>query len=450
MHPDSIPPAMLRLLLFVLLAAFSAAAQSPDLKLKHRPPPSESQKSSDAPAKAPAAEAALERAIADSGNDIAARVRTLEAYLKEFPEAPRKAGVYRALAEAAVQLRDFPKAIDYSERLIALHPEDSAMMLFAADLLEKQGDARSLVKAAGYLTRVLDRIEKDPAGEKPVRMSHEDWDLERRKLRMSVYSVRGRIAMAQKKYDAATADLKKSYELIPNTPAALRLGQIAELQKQTEEAIAQYACAFVLPDSYGTMEDQLTARRSLGNLWRQTRGSETGLGDYLLAAFDRATTEKKRGDQPLRNAGIQDPFAMEIRRLDGSNLKLAELKGKVVVLYFWATWCGPCRELEPLIEAAFEKYESQPRVVFLAVNRDEDELLVAPYVKKEKVRMPATFSDGLERALRVESIPTVVVFDPAGNIAYRVEGFEPEGFLRALSAAIERGLAQPPAAKSPN
>lgn len=315
------------------------------------------------------------------------------------------------------------------------------MMLFAVDLLERAGDDRSLTKAVGYISRVLDQLEKTPDEEKPQRVSPEDWDLERKKLRMSVYLIRGRLEMQHKNYDAASADLETSYHALPNAPAALRLGAIAEIRKQHEKAIEYYLNAFVMLEGYGGPGDRRDARLKLGNLWRLMHGSDAGLGEQILAAYDRMASDEAKAKAPERNAGATDPFAMDLRRLSGPPLKTAELKGKVVVLNFWATWCRPCRELEPLIEEAIKKYEANQDVVFLAPNRDEDESLVAPFVQQEKLRVTIVFSDGLERVLQIEAIPTVIVIDRAGKIVFRAQGFLAEGFLDGLSAAIARATA---------
>src|SRR5580698_1673777 len=116
-------------------------------------------------------EIALQKAIADAGNDRAAIVRNLKAYLQKYPDAPRKGAVFRALVESCEQLEDNSCALEYSEQLVALHPDDSEMMMLAVGLLQKQGDDASLVRASGYVSRVLDRIEKSSAADKPPRVS---------------------------------------------------------------------------------------------------------------------------------------------------------------------------------------------------------------------------------------------------------------------------------------
>jgi hypothetical protein len=107
----------------------------------------------------------LQKTIADAGNDRGALVRNLERYLQRFPDAPRKAAVFRALVESCEQVQDDACALSYSEQLIALRPDDSEIMMLAVGLLQKQGDEASLNRAAGYVSRVLDRIDKSSATE---------------------------------------------------------------------------------------------------------------------------------------------------------------------------------------------------------------------------------------------------------------------------------------------
>jgi thiol-disulfide isomerase/thioredoxin len=426
--------------LWLVLCFLVAEAQSPPAPQK--PPAKAAEKTAkDEASKPPDPEAELHRAFERAGNDQAARVQNLEDYLKRFPAAPRKTAIYRALVEACVQLNDLRKALDYAERIIAVAPDDSAMMLFAVDLLEKAGDPQGLAKAVGYVSRVLDRLEKTPNEGKPPRVSVEDWELERKKLLMSVYLIRGRLEMRQKSYDAARADLEASFRILPNTPAALRLGEIAELRKEYEKAIEHYSNAFAMGESFAESGDRREARLKLGNVWRLLHGSDAGLGQQVLATFDRIAAEEARQKSPERNAGVNDVYALVLRRLTGAPLNMVELKGKVVVLNFWATWCRPCREQEPFLEAAAEKYAGRSDIAFVAVNQDEDETLAAPYVEREKLRGTLVFADGLERILQVRSLPTVIVLDRAGKIIYRTEGFLPEGFIEGLTAAIDRGLA---------
>jgi len=119
---------------------------------------------------------------------------------------------------------------------------------------------------------------------------------------------------------------------------------------------------------------------------------------------------------------------------------LKDTKGKVVVLNFWATWCGPCHALEPLFAHVAADFHDLPEALFLSANCDEDETLVAPYLQKDKVTTEVVFADGLDRLFSIYSFPTVVVIDRKGKIAFRSDGFQPDTFERDLSSAVRRAL----------
>jgi thiol-disulfide isomerase/thioredoxin len=390
-------------------------------------------------------DAELEKALASAGNDRAALVRNLKTYLLEYPDAPRKASVFRALVEACQHLRDNVCALEYAERLIAIQPDDSEMMLLAVSLLQQQGDDASLVRADGYVTRVLDRVEKSTPEERSAHASEADWQERHDKIRAALYFLRGEIESSLRNYDAAKKDLQTSYSIRPNAAAAEVLGEIAELQKDLPKAIEEYTLAFVLPDSGPSARvDRRLVRKKLGNVWRQAHVTEKGLGDAILAAYDRVeATATGTSAAAARNKGAKEFFDFTLRNEDGTPEPLATLRGKILALSFWATWCGPCRELEPIFSQVAKSYVGNSEIVFLAVNTDEDESLVPPFLAKERWSVASVYADGLDDFLKIESLPTVMLFDRSGKIVYHSAGFVPEKFASSLTTAIQNALATP-------
>ncbi len=432
----------------LILAPFCNAAVRFERRQQPPPPakpisPAQKQKappvteSADKPATAQTdPEAELQKAIDSAGNDRAAFVKNLEAYLKQYPNSPRRAAIYRALVEAELALRDQAKALQYAELTIKADPEDSSMMLMAANILEDQGDDAGLQRAIGYVSAVLDRVQKTSIDEKPARDSEAEWRAQQKDTEMTLFTVRGKLEAKRHAYDSAIADQQMSFKIEQNPAAALELGQIAELQRKPEQAIEQYLIAFVLPSQDGAAVDRAEVRKKLGNLWQQSHGSQAGLGERILQTYDKLNEQpKSAAEEP--NGKAKEPYDFILARPDGgSPLKMAEQRGKVVVIDFWVTWCGPCREAEPLLDQVAQMFKTSPDIVFLALNSDEDRSRVAPYLSKEKITGTLAFADGLDELLDVRSLPTVIVLDRTGKISYRSDGIDPDIFQGSLAMAI--------------
>jgi thiol-disulfide isomerase/thioredoxin len=387
--------------------------------------------------KNPAPDEELQQAIDNAGNDRAALVRNLEAFLKKYPEAPQRVRIYRALVEATLQLRDTTRATDYAERIVALTPDDMSMTLLAIQLLERNSDEAGLRRATSYSTRVLEYIGND---EKSPKISKDDWEASKNHDRMTVLLLRGRLYLRLHETAKAQKDFEDSYTFDPSAGAAEKLGEIAELNKDLPRAIQQYARAFALADTTKNAPDRRDIRRKLGNVWRLAHGSDDGLGEFVLHTYDEVTASPAKANV-AHNVGAKEPFEFTLRRVpDGSALPLANEKGKILVVNFWATWCGPCRALEPVFDRVAIDFHQNHDVLFLAADCDEDETLVPPYVKEVRPQTMVVFADGLDRLFAVNSFPTVVIIDRTGKIVYRGEGFDEDTFQQSLTAAIHQAL----------
>ena len=431
-----------------LLLPFVALGQEPA-----KPSPEPSPAAPTAPEKRPrqadlTEQQDLQKAINDAANDRAALVKNLEAFLKTYPESSQRPQIYRALVESSLQLRDFQRAMDYSERLVSLNPDDISNTVLTIQLLDRYGDTPGFRRAVFYCSRVLEYVDHTSQADKSPRVSPEDWETAKKRDKSSLLLVRGGLYRKLNDIPNAQKDFEASYALIPNATAAERLGEIAELNKDLNTAIQQYARAFALTDGTNGASSRADLRKKIGNVWRLAHGSEDGLGEYLLRAFD-ATMAASSPAKPARNPNGKEPYDFVLRKVDdGTPIRLGNAKGKILVLTFWATWCGPCRELEPHFDRIATLYGGRTDLVFYALNCDDDESLVQPFLQEEKPKTPTLFADGLDRLLRVDSFPTTVILDRAGKIAFRVAGFDPDGFEKSLVDAIER-TAQAPGDSSP-
>ncbi len=436
-------------ILFLCAVASSVRGQAPAQDEKSQSPSSKVAASKQASlAKKPSPEEELQQAISKSGNDRAALVQNLEVFLNEYPDSRQRPQIYRALVEASLQLQDNARAAAYAERIVALSPDDISMTILTIQLLERNGDEAALRRATNYATRVLEFVERSSSGEKSPKISQEEWAMEKKRDRMSVLTMRGRLELNLKDMVAAQKDFEASYAILPSATAAEQLGEIAELKKDSNGAIQQYARAFALADATNGTVSHREIRQKLGNVWRLSRGSDVGLGEYLLLTYDEVSRASIAA-KPKKNADARELADFTLRKApQGTPFSLKDTKGKILVVNFWATWCGPCRALEPLFARVAADFQANREVIFLAANCDEDESLVQGYLENDKPRTPVVFADGLDRFFTVNSFPTVMVIDRAGKIAYRSDGFEPDTFESNLAAAVRRALAPPGASSS--
>lgn len=124
-----------------------------------------------------------------------------------------------------------------------------------------------------------------------------------------------------------------------------------------------------------------------------------------------------------------------VRGLDGATYTLESLKGKPVLLDFWATWCMPCRQSMPVLEKLHQAYKDQGLVV-LAVNTGEDRDTVSEFLKKSPVPYASALSgdSGIMQAYQVSAFPTFVMIGRDGKVVAHEVGYAGEDVLAAMPA----------------
>ncbi|MCZ6506914.1 MAG: TlpA disulfide reductase family protein [Acidobacteria bacterium] len=142
---------------------------------------------------------------------------------------------------------------------------------------------------------------------------------------------------------------------------------------------------------------------------------------------------------PGDEAGTQRRLEFELALLGGSKVSAQEYDGRVVVIDFWATWCGPCRVQAEILHALQEKYRSQP-VSFIAINVGESEELVRDFVAKDPFDYPVLMdpTQAVSNQYGVYALPTVMILDQNQRITFSKMGVSPG---TQVGAAINRALA---------
>ena len=117
------------------------------------------------------------------------------------------------------------------------------------------------------------------------------------------------------------------------------------------------------------------------------------------------------------------PPALALKDLDGGTHRLVDYRGKVVLINFWATWCGPCRDEMPSIQRLKDKLSGKPFVV-LAVNLDEPESRIRKFLAQMKLDFPVLLDPERKtaRAWQARILPASFVVGADGKIRYSLVG----------------------------
>jgi len=145
---------------------------------------------------------------------------------------------------------------------------------------------------------------------------------------------------------------------------------------------------------------------------------------------------------PILGSGRRAP-AFEVKTLDGETFRLADCRGKVVFIDFWATWCGPCRVEIPHLKAVFDAFGKDPRFVMIGLSLDQTIDPVKSYIATagigwKQAVIPTNEENSVAAAYAVRAIPSTFLIGPRGEIiAMGLRG-------AAIRPAIEKALTSEP------
>ncbi|MGI8743974.1 MAG: thioredoxin-like domain-containing protein [Bryobacteraceae bacterium] len=405
--------------------------------IAQNPPKGESQMPEDE-------QASLRQVLGEAGNSPVDFIHALEGHLAKYPNTVRRAELERALVKSAIDVKDNPRIIRWGEKVLAREPDDAQVLERVVVALLQKGDPASAERAQKYARHFSELIadaskQESKSGKETVKVKE---GADRGKARGLILEARAEGLLGHKEKAAELA--KTSYAAYPSVEGAREASHWLTETGKDEEAIRYLADAFSITELKATDPEVTLDRVKLGELYRKLKGSEAGLGDLVLKAYDETASVFSARRHQIRkldpNADAKDAMQFTLSGVEGDNLQLASLRGKVVIMDFWATWCGPCRIQHPLYEDVKAKFKDRSDIVFLAIDTDEDHSLVKPFLDQAQWNHKVYFDDGLGHLLQVSSIPTTVIFNKKGEVASRMNGFLPDRFVDMLTMRIQEAL----------
>ena len=235
-----------------------------------------------------------------------------------------------------------------------------------------------------------------------------------------------------KKYQEALSyiQMAAARQSRPKADVGLLYVKILQALGRDQDALVQLETLVKAGQTSAAMESKVKT------LYAGARGSDAGFDAYWAGLRANASTElKQRFSQEMVSIPAAD---FSLSDVNGQQVKLSDLRGKVVVLDFWATWCGPCKRSFPAMQQAAEKFRNDPNVKFLFVHtfeRDEHAVSEAKhYVDSMRydfrvlmdLKDPVTKVNTVSKSYDVNTIPQKFIIDGNGNIRFKMTGFDGE------------------------
>ena len=144
-----------------------------------------------------------------------------------------------------------------------------------------------------------------------------------------------------------------------------------------------------------------------------------------------------------KEAGFAPDFTL--KTLEGQEIVLSGLKGKVVLLDFWATWCGPCKESIPHLIQLYKNYQEKGfELIGMSMDKAGEAEMVGRFVNSMDIPFPILMTpEGVARSYKVTGLPTTILIDREGKIREKIVGYN-SAISQQIAARVEELTSENP------
>lgn len=296
---------------------------------------------------------------------------------------------------------------------VTKHPQlsiDGTYSTIASGLTDRKmfRDAEKFVDV-GFV-KVKEEFEKQRVSIK------DEKELEKRlnSMNATLYGARGSLYFKENRLEEAERELIQAIKLNDQVSNFYNnLGQVLEAKKDFEKAEDAYINAF--STYYGKENPNL---EKLKSLYEKRNGNLNGIETYFekVRAIERDRRRERILSERIITAADATPFTL--KNLEAKEISSTDLKGKIVVVNIWGTWCAPCVGEMPEFQELHRKYRDDKDVAILTINNDDDLETVKKFMTAKKYDFAVLRDEKYLETVDINVFPTTWFIDRAGKISF--------------------------------